>query len=212
MSETFPIGDGCPAGPAGSDGENPYHYTGPHDAFVSNAPQTTVTPAAAEPRWGFWATAGLGVVVVGLFIVLQTAVAIPFVFMQISADKGKVDSVALAALGSNGLLLGLATLVSVPPSAGLTVLFAKLKRGATVRGYLGFHGVTPRVAGIWIGITLVYVAAADGLTHQLGRPIVAPFMVAAYTTAGFLPLLWIALIVLAPLFEEIFFRGFLLEG
>jgi hypothetical protein len=34
----------------------------------------------------------------------------------------------------------------------------------------------------------------------------------AYESAGFLPLLWAALIVMAPLFEETFFRGFMLEG
>jgi membrane protease YdiL (CAAX protease family) len=33
-----------------------------------------------------------------------------------------------------------------------------------------------------------------------------------YDSAHFVPLLWGAVIVAAPVFEEIFFRGFLLEG
>ena len=37
-------------------------------------------------------------------------------------------------------------------------------------------------------------------------------MTTAYETAGFLPLLWFALICLAPMFEEIFFRGFMFSG
>jgi len=34
----------------------------------------------------------------------------------------------------------------------------------------------------------------------------------AYATAGSLPLLWLALVIAAPLFEELFFRGFLFAG
>jgi hypothetical protein len=37
-------------------------------------------------------------------------------------------------------------------------------------------------------------------------------MVQAYKTSFFPPLLWLAFIVASPLYEEIFFRGFLFKG
>jgi len=37
-------------------------------------------------------------------------------------------------------------------------------------------------------------------------------MVDSYTTAYFVPFLWFAFIVVAPLTEELFFRGFLFKG
>jgi membrane protease YdiL (CAAX protease family) len=46
----------------------------------------------------------------------------------------------------------------------------------------------------------------------LGRPLVPPFMVRAYATAGFKPLFFFAIVVAAPLVEELFFRGFLFAG
>jgi membrane protease YdiL (CAAX protease family) len=46
----------------------------------------------------------------------------------------------------------------------------------------------------------------------MGRAIVPDFVAQAYATASFLPLLWIALVVAAPAFEEVFFRGFLFQG
>ena len=52
----------------------------------------------------------------------------------------------------------------------------------------------------------------DLLTRLLERPIVPEFMVNVFETAYFIPLLWVAFIIAAPLFEEIFFRGFLFEG
>jgi membrane protease YdiL (CAAX protease family) len=210
MSENSLVNGVCL--PTGSVAENPYRSPAAQDAVIASGGESAATPPATEPRWGFWATAGFGLAVTVAFAVLQTAVVIAFVVTKIAAANGKIDVAAAAELGSNGLLLGLATLVSVPPSVGLIALFAKLKRGATLRSYLALQGVSPRVAGTWIGLTFVYVAAADGFTFSTGRPIVPPFMVDAYTTAQFVPLLWISLVVLAPLFEELFFRGFLLEG
>jgi membrane protease YdiL (CAAX protease family) len=172
----------------------------------------TEMPTASEPRWGFWATTGFSLIVVAAFVGLQTAVAIGFVAVQIAVNNHIPNEAEAASLGSNGLLVSLATLVSVPPSVALVCLFAKIKRGATIRGYLGLRGVTLRVGLAWLGIVLFYVAAADGLTYALGRPVVPAFVVSAYKSAGFLPLLWVALVILAPLFEEAFFRGFMLEG
>ncbi|MCJ7675274.1 MAG: CPBP family intramembrane metalloprotease [Sedimentisphaerales bacterium] len=59
---------------------------------------------------------------------------------------------------------------------------------------------------------MLFVICHDTLIFLLGRPIVPDFMLAAYRTAYSLPLLWLALMVMAPLAEEIFFRGFLFKG
>ncbi|MDP6264729.1 MAG: CPBP family intramembrane metalloprotease, partial [Pseudomonadales bacterium] len=50
------------------------------------------------------------------------------------------------------------------------------------------------------------------LTFLLGKPVVPEFMSAVYTSTESLWFLWLALIVAAPLFEELFFRGFLISG
>ena len=41
---------------------------------------------------------------------------------------------------------------------------------------------------------------------------VSDWMMKTYETAQYLPLLWVAIVVAAPLIEELFFRGFLFEG
>jgi uncharacterized protein len=46
----------------------------------------------------------------------------------------------------------------------------------------------------------------------LGEPLVPPFMVDLYQSAVWLPLLYVAFVLMAPLFEELLFRGFLLPG
>lgn len=181
-----------------------------------NAPVAAAMPPGAaspvEPRWGFWATIGFSLLVAAAFLAIQIAVVIGWVIVRI-ASTGKVpDQADAELLGSNGLFLAIATLVSMPPCLGLVLLFAKLKRGASIAGYLGLRAVSPKVVLAWLGCLLAYAVATDCLTYALGRRIVSEFMANAYQTAGVLPLLWIALLVMPPLFEESFMRGFMLEG
>ena len=88
----------------------------------------------------------------------------------------------------------------------------KLKKGATVGEYLPLGGVGGRTWLNWLGATAVLVVLSDLTTTALGRPVVPEFMTALYATAQPVWLLWLALVVGAPLFEETFFRGFLLAG
>ena len=64
----------------------------------------------------------------------------------------------------------------------------------------------------WLAATLALAAASDGLTLLLERPLVPEFMLNIYQTAGVLPLFWLAIVVMAPVFEEVFFRGFMFAG
>ena len=113
---------------------------------------------------------------------------------------------------SNGLLLSMATCVSAPVIVGLSWLFARIRAGQHAAAYLGFRRVPRKVLFRWTIPLLLFIAFSDSLTALLGRPVVPPFMVKAYETAGFMPLLWLSLIVAAPVGEETLFRGFLFEG
>lgn len=64
----------------------------------------------------------------------------------------------------------------------------------------------------WIGFLLGLIVLSDSIAVLLGRPIVPPFMSAAYATANPVWMIWVALLIGAPLFEEALFRGFLFKG
>ena len=53
---------------------------------------------------------------------------------------------------------------------------------------------------------------SDLLTLALGKPLVPPYMAELYASARSPVLLLLALMVAAPLLEELFFRGFLLSA
>src|SRR5215510_3002362 len=81
-----------------------------------------------------------------------------------------------------------------------------------LREYFAIKVVPLNTTLKWIGLLAVILALFDLVTHYIGHPLVPEFMPAAYATANPLLPFWFALVVAAPLFEEAFFRGFLLKG
>jgi beta-phosphoglucomutase len=176
--------------------------------IVSQTPESAEAPARKlSRRWGFWSTVGLTLVI--LLAALMAQVVAGVIWAVVTQLRG---SVLPANLGSNGLLLGLATCASAPVVFVLAYLLARIRMGPEAARYLGLCPFAGKALIPWTIALVILVALSDALTVALGRPIVPNFLVDAHQTAGFLPLLWFALIVAAPLAEEVLFRGFAFQG
>lgn len=170
------------------------------------------TISSKKTPLGLGATAGFGLAVVAVFVLTQVLVAIGFIAVTVAMNPDLGVDALTDGLSSNGLFLSLATCTTAPVCIGLIILIIRLRKRSPVKHYLGLNPVAPKTMIQWVGITILFSLTSDGLTKLLGRPIVPEFVAAAYETASFVPLLWFALIVAAPLFEEVFFRGFLFKG
>ncbi|MDZ7736521.1 MAG: CPBP family intramembrane glutamic endopeptidase [Gammaproteobacteria bacterium] len=115
-------------------------------------------------------------------------------------------------LGNNGLFLAVSTLVNAAVCCALIVSLVRLRGGLPVADYLGLKPARVRDALMWLGILILFIVTSEGIGYWMQRPVVPEFMVTAYETAGVPVLLWLALIVAAPVFEEVLFRGFLQNG
>lgn len=162
--------------------------------------------------WGFWPTIGFSCIIITVFLFVSvittigTVVAFKFV-------KPQLDLMTFAkGLDSNGLFLSFVSFVVAPLVIGLSVLFAKIRRNITVKEYLSLNRISWLQLVKWSLILLLFTACSDAFTSALGRPVVSDFMVKAYKTAYFPPLLWLAFIIMSPLYEEILFRGFMFKG
>jgi membrane protease YdiL (CAAX protease family) len=165
----------------------------------------------AKP-WGFWATLGFSVIIFGLFSALQILVASVFASVAKIQHPELNLEVYAESLPSNGLCLAIMAIVSGLICIPLTLWFAKLRKNISVKDYIGFREPLTKEWVQWFLILGAFLFLSDAVTLLLGRPIVPPFMVDAYKTASFLQALLFAIIIVAPIFEEIFFRGFLFQG
>ena len=162
--------------------------------------------------WGLWATLGFSAIIFALFFALQILVATAFVSLA-KAKHPELDlEVYAKSLSSNGFCIGIMAIVSGLICTPLTLLFTKLHKNISVKNYIGFKEPLKREWVQWLLILAVFLFLSDGISLLLHQPIVPPFMVDAYKTASSLPALLFAIVVVAPIFEEIFFRGFLFQG
>lgn len=174
------------------------------------APLPVSPPPLPEPRpWGFWATVGLGLAAFTAYSMVQVMVVA--VFMVASPALREASRTVRNPM-HNGLLLAVTTCLTAPVLIAVTWSFAAMRRGPSMRDYFALRWpARTELARAVIGL-LVFLAASDTLTSLMDRPIVPDFMVEAYRTAVFPPLLWMAVVVAAPVTEEMFFRGFLFTG
>lgn len=167
--------------------------------------------AAPSPRpLGFWATVAWGVLAIVVWIAAQFAV----VFLVWWAAARRAEPFDLERVDHDLYLLTLALGVSMLLQIGVLALAVRLARWP-LAGYFAIH--RPRLRDFARGACYlaVLLTALDLLTYSLGRDILPSFVRDIYLEArnsGTLPLLFLLLVVVAPLGEEITFRGFLFRG
>jgi membrane protease YdiL (CAAX protease family)/predicted HAD superfamily phosphohydrolase YqeG len=188
----------------------------PQTGTASHIPRSFLSPpvlpapvavSSGPPRpWGFWATSLLGLVIAVATLVAQVVAVLPLVLLF------HQRSVPIRFDDSNGLLLSIASIAGLPVTTLFCFAFAKARRGMSARDYLGLRYVPAGQTLRWLVGLLLVIGAMDVLTWMLRRPIVLPDMIETYRTAGSVALLWLAIVLAAPVAEEIFFRGFLFAG
>jgi membrane protease YdiL (CAAX protease family) len=167
-------------------------------------------PLLARP-WGFWMTLLWLLAGYVVLTVTQTIGALPVVLLRMAGRPRPQPEVLFAELVADGLLLAVSTLVCAPAMVAFAVGVVKLTR-LPLRDYLGLTSPSPRAVSVSLVAIVAFIAAVDSTYLLMGRPIVPDFMLRAYRTAEFLPALLLALVVAAPVWEEIFFRGLLWRG
>ena len=114
----------------------------------------------------------------------------------------------------HGVVVSFGTFISVPVQLAV-VIFAVQLRHWSPTIYLGL--VPPRRAEVIVAIASIVALGVifDAMLYFPGRELVSAFQVEAWRTAseaGWLAWLLIAIIVVAPIGEEVVFRGFMFRG
>lgn len=177
---------------------------------MSQDPFAASSSAGTPAPWGLGATTAWGVAALCVWGAAQFVVIAGYVMIQRKAGNTE----AIEALASNGFLIAMVTIVASPAWVAV-MAFAARRRGWRAADYLAL--VVPTRGQLVFGFVCMVplLAAFDVLTYLAGRDIVPPFMSESYKTAvssGSLVLFFIAMVFIAPVAEEIVFRGFLFRG
>ena len=162
--------------------------------------------------WGGWATLAWGLLIAAIFMATQMLV----MGLYIGATQGDVSDSDIANLMEqlqfDGTVISLATIATLIVGSLAIIGIIKLKKHSDLTSYLGLTLPNKQQVRYWFTVFGVLLLLSELLSYSLDKYEPHEFMTSAYTTAEPLWLLWIAMAVAAPIFEELFFRGFLLEG
>lgn len=169
------------------------------------------TPAPQKSVWGFWPTFGFSIVIFIAYNAVQMLVLLVALLIQIYSGESDILE-ALGGLAANGLVTSIAIIVSAPIGLFLIAVFIRIRGSTSIADYLGLKPLKPRVILLLVLIFVAMLVAVFIAGSYVGDDSDASFGVELYRNGGFLPLVWLALVFAAPLFEEVFFRGFLFVG
>ena len=162
-------------------------------------------------RWGFWATLAFSAVIAVIYAVSQgLAIGVMVGFESGVGALGNEEEL-MESISSNGSYLSVGIIFSAwmgSLAIGGAIL---LRKGITLKEYLAIKNLSLKTYARWLACVLIFLFGWAMVNLVLDIPD-SVWMTKTYETAGYLPLLWVAVVVVAPLIEELFFRGFLFEG
>jgi len=162
-------------------------------------------------RWGFWATLALSAVIAVIYASAQGLAIGVMVGIESGVSALANEEELMASISSNGSYLSVGIIFS--GWMGLLAIGGAilLRKGITLKEYLAIKNLPLKTYARWLAFVLIFLFGWAMVNRVLDIPDSA-WMTKTYETAGYLPLFWVAVVVVAPMIEELFFRGFLFEG
>lgn len=182
--------------------------------YTSIESQIPIPKRQSRPVWGPWATIGFALAITAITIIVSFFVAVAAGVLFLTSDilKPNISEIMALFAANAGLVISIAGIAGSIIGTGLVMIVVRLRRGLSVLEYLGFRKINRKTVLYSLVAIAGLIVLSDGLSYILKRPLNDQPMVDIYNTSIFPALLWLYVVVFAPVFEETLFRGFLFEG
>lgn len=177
-------------------------------------PVTEISETASEKRsWsGFWS--GLIWVIIGTVIILGSQFFALFCVIVWEAIRSGADEISddrMMTIMNSGDVLSLSFLIALPLIAAMLAFAVMVRRKSSFLAYLGIRLVEKRTWLIWV-LAAFGLLIANSLSDWIfDRPPVPDVMVTIYQNTEYPWLLFITIALLAPLLEELLYRGYVIR-
>lgn len=178
-------------------------------------------PAAGSPivrgvvrgePWKFWGSCLWTLAAVAVWMAVQLLVIVTLLILFDVGDQ--LSDPEVEAFASHAVVVSLVAITAVPAELAVIWLAIRYVRW-TFADYLALVWPSRRHLVTGLACIAILLPLADLSSYLSGQPIVPEFVRNLYLTAresGTLWLLGLALVVAAPLAEELVFRGFMFRG
>lgn len=169
--------------------------------------------------WGVWATLVFSLLIFVVFTILQTLILIGYMFVNegiaiteaLNSDSTAGLENMLKVYAFNGDAISVSQIPSALTGMALVALFISMRKPLGIVDYLGLYKPKIKSLLLFLGLMVLAMVLMEAVNTWLDRD-TPEFMTKVYASTKNMPMLWIAVGVAAPFFEEFLFRGFLFEG
>ncbi len=169
-------------------------------------------PSSDYKTWGFTGTLIWSSVIAISFVIIQIITMIVFIGLENLDVKPEEIDGFINQIQFNGLFLSFATVATFVGCSLIMIGAIKLKKGTNIQHYLSLNLVDFKTTRYWFLIIIGLMFISEFITYLLGKSLVPDFITVIYSSTSSIWLLWIAIVIAAPIFEELFFRGFIITG
>ena len=162
-------------------------------------------------RWGLGATLGFSLIICALYAFAQAAAMGVAAGIRLTKNPNVDKEILIESIFKNGLYVSLGVILSAWVGSLVIGAIILLRDDISLKEYLAIKNIPLKDSLPWLAIIPVVIFCGERMGVILEQP-GSDWMVQIYASAKYLPLLWIAFLIAAPLVEELFFRGFLFEG
>lgn len=161
--------------------------------------------------WGLGATIAFSLLILLAFIATQTITFILYARNKFSEHPSTDEITFFNSLLSNGDAISIVEISATIVGIAITFLFILLHKRQSIEEYLHLYPIS--ISNLLKYLTIMLIALVFmGIASSLTDHPTPQIMLDIYHSAKQPALLIFALIIAAPFFEEILFRGFLFEG
>ena len=163
--------------------------------------------------WGFLGTFLWGIFILLIFVIGQIIPLFFYMFFENIEITEASFNLLTSTVSTDSFLLFLSAMGGMLFTVPLVFGIAKLKKGSILKEYFSLNGFTGKTLGLWMVVFVVLYIGIGFLIEALGAKEIPDFMLnLEFPTLLTQVLLLIAVVVAAPIVEEVVFRGFLLKG
>lgn len=154
-------------------------------------------------------------IAIGIFMIysgVQAVVAATYAFWP-EIQSGQMEDISkrVADIAFNGNALGLAGMVSGIFGIGVIMLLVMTRKGNDYKLQLDLKAPSIKSVLLWLGVVVVLGLALEFIGQQFGI-FQSDFMEKLWNNTTHFSWLFIAVCIMAPIFEELLFRGVLLDA
>jgi membrane protease YdiL (CAAX protease family) len=172
-------------------------------------PLTAQSPSPTAPKiWGYFATFGW------VLLAYLAATIVTMVVLYLWDPSTIPADLDFSALMKDARYISLSTIVTNVILVAFLIVVARMVPW-TAKDYLAMTWPSRQEVSIALASLVILLPGLDALAYLVGQPIIPSFVVDVYQSAqsqGSMLLLWPAIVIAAPVAEEIIFRGFIFRG